>query len=328
MTSAARPLLVAAALVLAGLGGCTDETGSDRAPASAAAGAGDPGAPAELPVPRTEVAGAAWQGGLVVAGGLTADGAASALVHTYDADEERWEEAPALPVPLHHAAMAVAAGRLYVAGGYTNGPGQEWKAQAGVRSLGPGEDGWRDEPPLPAGPRGALGLAAAGTVLVAAGGEVGGAAVGTTEVFDTRARTWRAGPALALGREHLAVAAAGARVFAVAGRAQGRGNFTAVESFDPATDRAWRAEPDLADPRGGIGAAAVDGRMCVAGGEEEAGTIASVECLDGGRWTRAARLGRPRHGLAVMALDGRLHVVAGGEQPGLSVSGAHESLDV
>lgn len=326
MTRAAHPLLVVMALAAAGLGGCTDQTGPDRSPASpAAAGAGDP---AELPVPRTEVSGAAWQRGLIVAGGLTADGAASALVHTYDADEERWEAAPALPVPLHHAGMAVAGDRVYVAGGYTNGPGEAWRAQAGVRSIGPGEEAWRDEAPLPGGPRGALAMAAAGTLLVAAGGEVDGAAVGTTEIYDTRARAWRAGPALAVPREHLAVATASGRVHAIAGRAPGKGNFTAVESLEPASDRAWRREPDLGDPRGGIGADTVDGRLCVAGGEEDAGTIASVECLDGARWTRAARLERPRHGLAVMALDGRLHAVAGGERPGLFVSGAHESLDV
>jgi hypothetical protein len=59
-----------------------------------------------------------------------------------------------------------------------------------------------------------------------------------------------------------------------------------------------------------------------------AGTIASVECLDGDGWKVVARLGRPRHGLAVMALAGRLHVVSGGEQPGLFVSGAHEALDL
>ena len=325
-TAAARRLLLTAAL-LAALVACNEESGDDRSPASPAAGAAAD--LAELPVPRTEVSGAAWAGGLIVAGGLTPDGAASALAHTFDADRNRWQEAPQLPVPLHHAGMAVIGDRVYVAGGFTNGPGQPWQARAEVWSLAAGEPAWREEAALPGGPRGALGLAATATRLVAVGGVTAdGAAVATTEVYDVDTGEWRSGPNLALAREHLAVAAKGDRVYAVAGRAGGLGNFTAVESLDPASDRAWRTEPDLADSRGGIAAATVDGRLCVAGGEEAAGTIASVECLDGDDWTRAARLEKPRHGLAVMALDGRLHVVAGGEQPGLFVSGVHEALEV
>ncbi|MGH9179930.1 MAG: hypothetical protein ACRD0N_15460, partial [Acidimicrobiales bacterium] len=132
-TAASRRLLLAVALVLA-LAACNEESGDDRSPASPAAGAA--GDLAELPVPRTEVSGAAWEGGLVVAGGLTPDGAASALVHSFDPDRNRWAEAPALPVPLHHAGMAVAGERVYVAGGFTNGPGQPWQARAEVYSLG------------------------------------------------------------------------------------------------------------------------------------------------------------------------------------------------
>ncbi|MGH9153722.1 MAG: Kelch repeat-containing protein, partial [Acidimicrobiales bacterium] len=149
-----------------------------------------------------------------------------------------------------------------------------------------------------------------------------------TEVYDPGEGSWRAAPDLALPREHLAVAATGDRVYAIAGRAGSLDNFRVVQSFDPRRDREWRHEPDVADSRGGTAAAAVDGRVCVAGGEEPAGTIATVECLDGERWVRAARLARPRHGLAVMALDGRLHAVAGGERPGLFVSGAHEAFDL
>ena len=281
---------------------------------------------AELPVPRTEVAGATWRGQLVVAGGLTADGGASSVVHFYDAATGAWRPGPALPVPLHHTAMAVLGDRLYVVGGYTNEAGRPWRVQSGVISLGAGEQRWRQEAPLATGPRGALGLAAAGGKLVALGGEANGRALATTEVYDPGARSWRPGPVLARPREHLAAAASGDRVFAIAGRTATDGNLVAVESLSPAADAAWRPEPDLGQARGGIGADAVGGRVCVVGGEEPAGTIASVECLEGGAWRAVARLRRPRHGVAVMALGDRLHVVAGGERPGLFVSGAHEVL--
>ena len=326
-----RVVLLVAVLAVLATAGCRADEGDEGGPAAspAAGGATVPAAArAELPVPRTEVAGATWDGRLVVAGGLTLDGAASALVHTYDPGADRWQEAPPLPVPLHHSALAVLADRLYAVGGYTDGAGGAWQPQAGTWSLGPGEGAWREEAPMPAGPRGALGAAAAGGLLVAAGGESGGTVLGRTEVYDPERRAWNPGPDLALPREHLAVAAAGDRVYAVAGRAGGQGNFRAVQSFDPRSDRSWRDEPEVGDSRGGTAAAAVGERLCVAGGEEPAGTIASVECLDGDRWVGAARLVRPRHGLAVMGLEGRLHVVGGGERPGLFVSGAHEAFDL
>ena len=333
--AAAVRLLALGVTCVSALVGCNSDAGDTggsaglAAPASPAATSTSRSAGfADLPVPRTEVAGATWLGDLVVAGGLTPDGGASALVHVYDAAGDRWDEAPPLPVPLHHTGMAVLRDRVFVVGGYTNGPGGPWVPQAAVRSLGRGDTRWRDEAPLPGGPRGALGLAATPGYLVATGGESGGRALARTAIYDPETRVWAQGPDLSRPREHLAVAAVDERVYAIAGRAAGEGNFTVVESFAPAEDKGWRKEPSLQDSRGGIGAASVDGRLCVAGGEEEAGTIASVECLDGGRWVRAAHLAHPRHGLAVMALGGRLHVVAGGDKPGLFVTGTHEALDV
>lgn len=314
------PVLVAALAT-----GCSDDGGG---PPSGPGGTGGAATTAPIPVPRTEVVGSTWTGRLVVAGGLTPDGAASALVHVYDAKAGVWNEAPSLPVPLHHAGMAVLGGRLYIAGGYTNGPGEAWVPQSAMRSLGRDEDEWRDEASMPTGARGALGLAATPTTLVAVGGETGGQPLNWTEYYDGSTRTWRPGPILDHPREHLAVTAKGDRIYAIAGRTATEGNLVSVESIDPIQELAWRQEPDLHTARGGIGAAVVEGRVCVAGGEGPQGTIAPVECLDGFEWVDAGRLEQPRHGLAVMALDGRLHVVAGGEQPGLFVSDVHEAVDV
>lgn len=318
--------LVVGMLVVTLIAGCSGDEGGAGSSTDPKGAAGAPlGA---LPVPRTEVAGATWTGRLVVAGGLTPDGGASALVHVYEARKGRWWEVPSLPVPLHHAGLAVLRGRLFIAGGYTNGPGEDWVPQAAVWSLGRDDEEWRGEASMPAGPRGALGLAASVSTMVAAGGEFGGQALTRTEFYDAEARTWRSGPALDHPREHLALTADGDRIYAIAGRTAADGNLVGVESIDPIQELAWRDEPVLHDARGGIAAATVDGRVCVAGGEAPAGTIASVECLAGFDWVEAGRLQRPRHGLAVMALDGRLHVVGGGEQPGLFVSDAHEAIDV
>ena len=173
-------------------------------------------------------------------------------------------------------------------------------------------------------------MASAGGRLVAVGGtDAGGRFLTRTEVLSPGQRSWTAGPDMTEPRDHLAAAASGGRIYAIAGRLGGLDtNKATVESWDPAGGGGWRAEPPLNDTRGGTSAAEAGGRPCVAGGEEPRGTIASVECLANGRWSRVATLRAPRHGLGVAGLGERLHVIAGGPEPGLFVSGAHESFTV
>ena len=133
-------------------------------------------------------------------------------------------------------------------------------------------------------------MAAAGGRLVAVGGTDNlGHFLARTEVFTPGQRAWTAGPDMTEPRDHLAAAASGGRIYAIAGRLGSlETNKATVESWDPAAGGGWRPEPRLNDTRGGTSAAEASGRPCVAGGEEPAGTIASVECLSagGGRGSR------------------------------------------
>jgi hypothetical protein len=318
------PLLLVAGVLAACEAGDAGDTGDAdvRAEPAERAGPAALATLAELPVARTELAGAALgDGTIVVVGGFLGDGSVSARVDVYDRAADRWSEGPPLPEPRHHPAMASARGRVWVAGGFGNAGGT-WTEASTVWSLGPGDDAWRVEPSLREA-RGALGLAAvADGTLVAFGGTSGGQVLTSSETLAPRARSWVAGPVMREQREHVAAMSVGGRVYAVAGRVGSfASNKATVESF-AVGDAAWRDEPPLTKARGGTAAAA----GCVAGGEEDAGTIAPVECLRGGRWIVVAQLARPRHGLAVVALGADLHVVGGGEQPGLHVSAAHEVL--
>lgn len=279
---------------------------------------------APVPEARTEVGAARLGDSIVVLGGFRADGSATDRVDVYDLSSKEWRDGPPLPAPLHHPAAASFAGRLFVAGGFT-AAGTE---SARVWSLGDGDERWRDEPPLLTA-RGALGLAATGSRLVAFGGTSAGQVLATAEVLVAGTDQWRSAPSMASAREHTAAAARGGRVYAIAGRVGSlESNLVSVESIDPgAFAPEWRKEPDLRFSRGGTAAAAVGDAVCVVGGEEPGGTIASVECLVDGAWRTAAELEEPRHGLGVVGGDdGALHVLAGGPEPGLFVSTAHEVL--
>lgn len=325
-------VLAVLCLVIGACGGSEGEARQDGTAQEAG-----PGAPSQrlapLPdPPRTEVVGAFFDGKVVVLSGLLKDNSPSAQVDFYDPGTDTWSSGPALPRALHHTAAGVLDGRLYVAGGYTDA---QWTPVAEVHSLGPGEAAWRPEPPL-SGARGALALASLPDALVAVGG-VGSGEMLKTEILQSGATAWQPGPNLSTAREHLAATGvvgntpgpgAGGRAFAIAGRTGTlESNRDSVESLG-LTDTAWKAEPKLNHSRGGTGAASPGGRPCVAGGEEPLGTIAEVECLQGGRWVVVARLEVPRHGLAVVASGNRLHVIGGGDKPGLFVTNVHEAFDL
>jgi Kelch motif/Galactose oxidase, central domain len=277
---------------------------------------------ASLPVPRTEVTGTAWRGMVVVAGGLTADGAASPLVHAYDARRDQWERLPDLPVALHHTAVGVLAGDLYAVGGYSGR--RPWVPERRVWVLSPGAQSWREGPPLTVA-RGALAVASTDDTLVAVGGVGPFGTHQSAEVLRASPGRWQALPSLATAREHLAATTGPSGVLAIGGRDGGLA--TNRNSVEVLTGGGWRPAPALRYARGGIAAATVAGLPCVIGGEEPAGTIAPVECLAGGGWTVVADIAVPRHGLAGVALGRALHVIGGGPRPGLTVSEAHEVLE-
>ena len=119
-----------------------------------------------MPVARSEVAGAFWDGKIAVAGGFTSPDQAVDRLDLFDVASGTWSVGPSLPHQYDHSSLAELGGRLYVVGGYTgalSNPTNE------VWSLGPDEPTWTHEPDL-ASRRGALATGSASGKLVAVGG--------------------------------------------------------------------------------------------------------------------------------------------------------------
>lgn len=283
-------------------------------------GRAETSAAAPMPDPRTEVAGAAWRGGIVVGGGLLADRTASSRVDLYDPDRDAWERLPDMPRALHHHGYAVVDDELWVVGGFETRNGQWVPTDRVWRLVAPDAD-WQQGPSLTT-PRGGLAVVTTADGAWAIGGVGPNGTHRSTERLVGDA--WMEGPDLGETREHLAAAAQGDVVVVIAGRDGGMHTnraTTEVLTIDGVT-----AGPELAVARGGTAAAPVGDVVCVAGGETTDGTVAEVECLGDDGWTTMARLEQPRHGLAVIALDNRLHVIGGGPTPGLSVSDQHDVI--
>ena len=280
---------------------------------------------APAPEPRTEVAAAVLAGEIAVVGGLTEDGAPSPRVDAYSPRLDRWRRLPDLPTGVHHTMVASDGRRLYVVGGY----GGPLGAGERLRSAFALENGaWRALPRLPE-PRAAGGAALFGGKLYVIGG-VGPAGLARRAfALDLRSRRWLLVPAPS-PREHLAVTAAGGRIYALGGRRAGYDtNGATFEAWTPGT-RSWRRLAPVPRPRGGTGAASVAGSIVSVGGEAPSGTIASVYAYDlaGGNWRRLPDLPTSRHGLGVAGIGTRVYALLGGPSPGLTVSGANEYLDL
>lgn len=295
---------------------------------------GPPNAVLDVPVPgvpRTEVAGARWADKLVVAGGIAPVGASfvgSRALFFFNLKTKSWSTGPALPGPRDHASLAVLNGSLYLVGGFSD---TLKTATAEVWRLDAPNGSWVPVAPLTM-PRGALATVSVSGYLVAIGGHddvVSHLDQSSTEWYDPATDTWTAGPAMSITRQHLGAAAAGTTVYAIAGRPPNRRSvekLTVLPGTGPTGG--WTAAPALSFSRGGNGASATAGGVpCTGGGEEAAGTIASIECLVGGRWQHVANLKVPRHGLAVIGERGRIHFISGGPQPGATYSSTHEHFD-
>jgi hypothetical protein len=151
----------------------------------------------------------------------------------------------------------------------------------------------------------------------------------TALVLDLATGAWSVMPGPS-PREHLAAAAAGGRLYVLAGRLGGvDSNLTTFEAYDPATGR-WETLPPIPEARGGFGLAYVDGLLVAVGGEgPDNSTIGSVYGYDvaGGAWRRLPDLPTPRHGLAVAAAAGRVYAIGGSPIADLGFSRANEYLD-
>jgi hypothetical protein len=310
-------LAIVVTLATAAVAGCQGARPSAE-PASLAAG-WTRRAPA--PLALTEVAVAAHDGRIWMAGGLDADGNAVSDVFLFDPRRDTWVAGPRLPEAIHHAALASDGDALWLMGGYVgDGFG---RPTAAVRVWQ--GDAWSNGIGLP-DPR-AAGAAAwdGGGRLVFAGG-VGSGGIAST-VWAQTDHGWEDSGRLPEGLEHLAATSDGAgSVFILGGRRGGldanRASVTLLEAGGA------RHLGDLPTPRGGVAAFWwPDLGACLVGGESPGGTNPQVECIaPSGTLAALPDLPTPRHGLGAAVVDGAVYVIGGGTQPGLFVSDTVEAL--
>jgi hypothetical protein len=292
------------------------------APATPSAGAWE--RRADAPLELTEVAAAAHGGRIWVAGGLTADGAASSAVLVYDPAGDSWTEGPELPEPVHHSTLVSDGNVLRLIGGWTDSSFERFTDA--VWRLDEANGSWVEDIPLPEA-RTAGAAAWDGSRIVYGGGFDPDAVSAAVLAFqDDR---WTQVARLANPREHLAATSDGSgATYLLGGRVSGLdGNLGLADLVEGGTSTTIG---ELPTKRGGVAAfwwPTVG--ACLVGGESPGGTNPQVECIDrDGDVSVLPPLSEPRHGLGAAVVDGVAYVLLGGDQPGLFVSPTVEALEL
>jgi serine/threonine-protein kinase PknK len=278
---------------------------------------------ADAPFQRIESAVAEHGDAIWVAGGLLASGEATTETWRFTPGDGSWEAGPALPEPLHHAALASSREELYVMGGYVGG---SFSAQtdAVLRLAG---DAWTPAAPMPSA-RAAGAAAWDGERVVYGGGVLLGGGL-SHEVLSFDGEAWSVIGNLSSPREHLAAASDGeGRTWILGGRMLTlASNTTAVDLVE---GEEVRRIAQLPTPRGGVAAFHAPGvGACLTGGEEPARAIDAVECVAAdGTVTVLPPLPEPRHGHGAAVIDGVAYILLGGPQPLLTVSATVQALEI
>lgn len=249
----------------------------------------------------------------------------------FDTRTGRYSELPRLPRPVDHAGVAAYQGKLYVAGGWSQG-----KDTNNFWRFDPKTGKWSDMPPM-THMRGALAAQVVGDKFYAIGGapptlpNPDVEALSVVEVFDFDRGEWTRAADMPTPRHHFGAAALDGHIYVAAGRRGTDYHVTAFERYDP-TSNSWKSLEPLPQ---GISApimVATDREIVVIGGSDERAHFVTpaVWAFDpaAGSWRRLPDLRLARHaGVGAYGGD-RLYVFEGSPCPGYGSTHSAESLAV
>jgi hypothetical protein len=234
----------------------------------------------------------------------------------YDPATDTWQVAGTLPANLSHVQGVVVNGLVYFIGGFAFDPRREvgtvhiYDPSTGDFSLGA---------PMPAGRnRGAGGVTAWQGKIYYVGGLQNGVPVPWLDAYDPEAGTWTSLPDMPHARDHLAVQAADASVYAIGGRL---GDPTlpvaATDRYDIAAGSWTTGLAPIPTPRAGAGIVLRGGELIVIGGSNDFVSLHDVEAYEiaSDTWRALAPLPTARDGVQAVLWDGDVFVGGGGTLP-------------
>jgi N-acetylneuraminic acid mutarotase len=175
---------------------------------------------------------------------------------------------------------------------------------------------WMPLPPASL-PRGEVAAArVGGSIYVAGGFERGGRTTSSVERYDIRRRRWRRVRSMPVALNHPAAVAYRGSLYVSGGYSSGHGLGSPTRvllRYNPRRRR-WRTLPRAPTPRAAHAAAVIGGRLYVAGGANDSGSLRSLEIYDFARrrWSSGPDFPGPaRNHTTGVASGGLFYVLAG-----------------
>jgi len=289
-----------------------------------------------LPWPTQEVYGTAWNGQIVVAGGLRSEVNSKSRFTTlsgtafFDPSDGAWSTGPNLPAPRHHLVLAAGPNRVYGFGGFVGETLQEgFQFRDDVYAFD--GDEWARIGALPTPVGETVALSVDDRIHLVTGslhpedGDAQGASTAHL-VYDPVDDTWMDAKPVPTARSSATGGGVDGRLYVAAGRRPDDGitNLGALERYDPETDT-WTELRPVPQPSGGLNGAGANGRLYVFGGEYFEGgggvhehTWVYDPVTD--RWSEGPPMPTPRHGLAGVAVDERIYAIGGNTAAGIGAA--------
>jgi len=287
---------------------------------------------APVPQPRQAPAAAAGNDGRLYLMGGTAGytgppsdvlGVETPRVDAYDPRANSWSAAAPLAVPrASFAAVTGHDGRIYAAGGYTNGAVRLNNLDAFDAKA----NAWQSLAPMPTARNGAAAAVGPDGRIYVMGGcsfDVSNSCnvLQTVEIYSPVSNSWSAGAPMPTARASLAAGVgADGRIYAIGGENESLQSLNVVEAYDPASN-SWSPAPPMPTARSLLaGATGPDGRIYAIGGNNSgAGALTGalygkIEIFDAKAqsWMVGKPMPQTAHSLAATAgPDGRIYVFSG-----------------
>jgi N-acetylneuraminic acid mutarotase len=250
--------------------------------------------------------------------------------NVYDPASNRWSDAAAPPLEIHHFQPVELGGKIYVLGALTGKYPHETPVPR-VLIFDPKANQWAQGPAIPANRRrGAAGVAVHdGKIYLVAGIQDGhwDGHVAWLDEFDPKAGAWKQLADAPRPRDHFQAVVIANKMYVAGGRrtsAKTRETFNLtigeVDIYDFSTGKWTTADAKIPTQRAGTYATSWKGRVLVIGGESVAqqAAHAEVEAFDPktGIWESQPKLLQGRHGTGVALAKGKLWVAAGSANRG------------
>ncbi len=216
-----------------------------------------------------------------------------------------WEYVESMSTTRSNFAVAEFDGKIYVAGGLTNG-----KCSDKLEEYSPVTDTWNQKANLPAGREG-LGLASVNGKLYAIGGS-GGSSSNQYRVdeYDIATNTWVTKKAMTQPRSYFAIAAVNDKIYVIGGGSSSSAS-NLVTVYDPSTDT-WETKSSMPTARSMCSASVVDDKIYVMGGNNST-SLKTVEVYDpsSDSWSKAVDMLTSRYSFASVTYDGKIMALGG-----------------